>query len=71
MAYLVNLLHFPDLPTTLRSPISKERFVPKTKLNINKRAFCNCANNMESIPYYNKMSEYIATFCKKTKNIFV
>ena len=37
--YLVNLLYFSDISGTLKSSVSKQRFVPKTKLNIGKRAF--------------------------------
>ena len=37
--YLVNLLHFPDMPRALRSYCFQKVFVPKTKLTIGKRAF--------------------------------
>ena len=37
--YLVNLLHFSYNSKTFRSSVSKQRFVPKTKLNVGKRAF--------------------------------
>ena len=37
--YLINLVHFSDISKTLRSSISKQLFVRKTKLNIGKRAF--------------------------------
>ena len=40
LTYLVNLLHFSDIPRTLRSSVSKQLFVPKTKLNLAKCAFC-------------------------------
>ena len=37
--YLVNLLHFSAISRMLRSSVSKQLFVPKTKLNIGKYAF--------------------------------
>ena len=36
---LVNLLHLSDMPRTLRSSISHKAFVPKSTVNIGKRAF--------------------------------
>ena len=39
LTQLVNLLHFSDISRTLKSSISKQVFVPKTKLNIGKNAF--------------------------------
>ena len=53
---VVNLLHFSDNSTTLRSSVSKQVFVPKTNLNIGKCAFSvarSCTNNLESTSYYN------------------
>ena len=47
--YLINLQHFSDISRTLISSVSKQLFVPKTKLNIGKHAF----SVAESIPYCN------------------
>ena len=41
--YLVNLLHF---SRTLRSSVTKQLFIPKTKLSIGKRAFPTIWNQL-------------------------
>ena len=70
--YLVNLLHFSDISRTLRSLVSKQRFVPKTKLSIGKRAFSVAAPTLwNQLPITIKCSETIDTFRKKTENNFV
>ena len=65
--YFINVLHLSYILRTLRSTISKQLFVPKTKLNIGKRAFPVAAP-----PIWNQLlitikSETTATFRKKGK----
>ena len=69
--YLVNLLHFSDISRTLRSSISKKRFVPKTKLNIGKRGFSVAAPTIwNQLTVVVKSSETIDTF-RKTLKIYL
>ena len=66
--YLVNLLHVSDISRTLRSTVSKQRFVPKTKLNIGKRVFFVAAPTIwNQLPNAVKSFETIDTFRKKLK----
>ena len=66
--YLVNLLYFSDICKSLRSSVSKQLFAPKTKLNIDKRAFSVAASTIwNQLPIAFKYSETIATFCKQVK----
>ena len=66
--YLVNLLHFSDISGTLRSSVSKKHLVPKTKLNIGKRAISVAAPTIwNQLPITVKSSESIGTFRKKLK----
>ena len=55
--YLVNLLHFSDIPRTVMSSVTKQLVVPKTKLNIVKRAFSVAAptiyNQLPIIIFWN------------------
>ena len=64
--YLVNLLHFSDISTTLRSSDSKQRFVPKTNLNIGKLAFSvTLLSIWNQLPITITFSKTIDTFRKK------
>ena len=66
--YLVNLLHFSDISRTLGSSVSKQRFVPKTKLNIDERAFSVAATTLwNQLPFTSKYSE---TSCKTKLGTF-
>ena len=57
LTYLVNLQHFYDIARILRSSVSKQFFVTKTKLNTGKRAFSVAAptiwNRLTIIFYLN------------------
>ena len=70
--FLVNLLHFSDIPRTLRSHLSPppECFPPKIKL---KHAFSAAAPTIwNQLPITIKSSETVANFCiKKPLNIVV
>ena len=66
--YLVNLLNFSDTSRTLRSSVSKQLFVPKTNLNISKRAFCVAAPTIwNQLPIAIISSEAIDTFRENLK----
>ena len=70
--YSFNMLNFSDIFRTLRSPVSKQRFVPKTKLNIGKRAFSVAAPTIwNKLPITVKSSETIDIFRKKIEKIFL
>ena len=60
--YLASLLHLSNIPVQLRSSISQELFIPKTKLNLGKRAFYVAALVWNEIPITFKTSETTATF---------
>ena len=65
LTYLVNLLHFSDTSRTLRSSVFKQRFVPKTKLNIGKRALTITAPKIwNQLPITIKSYETKETFRK-------
>ena len=66
--YLTSLLHLSNIP---RSSIS-QLIVPKTKLNLGKRAFSVAAPRVrKKLPITLKTSETIAIFRKKTQNISI
>ena len=63
--YLASLLHLSNIPRQLRSSIS-QLIVPKTKLNLGKRAFSVAAPRVwNELPITLKTSETIAIFRKK------
>ena len=65
--YLASLLHLSNIPRQLRSSIS-QLIVPKTKLNLGKRAFSVAAPKVwNELPITLKTSETIAIFRKKKK----
>ena len=65
---VVNLLHFSDISRTHRSSVSKQRFVPKTKLSTGKRAFSVAAPIIwNQLPIMIISSETVETFHKKLK----
>ena len=61
--YLASLLHLSNIHRQLRSSISQQLIVPKTKLNLGKRAFSVAAPNIlkasETINIFRKNSRYI------------
>ena len=64
--YLASLLHLLNIPGQLRSSISEQLIVPKTKLNLGKRAFSVAAPRVwNELPITLKTSETIAIFRKK------
>ena len=68
--YLASLLHISNIPRQLRSSIS-QLIVPKTKLNLGKRAFSVAAPRVwNELPITLKTSETIAIFRKKTQDIY-
>jgi len=70
LAYLVNLVHFPDIPRTLQSSVS-QLFLQKTKLNIGKCAFSAAAlTTWSQLPVTTESPEAVATF-KKQLETFV
>ena len=71
LIYLVNLLHFSEINSTLRSSIYKQLFVPETNLNTGKHAFFEAVSTIWNQLHITS-SETIATFVKKKlkKNLF-
>ena len=66
--YLASLLHLANIPRQLRSSISQQLILPKTKLNLDKRAFSVAAPRVwNELPITFKTSETIAIFRKKLK----
>ena len=66
-SYLASLLHLSNIPRQLRSSTS-QLIVPKTKLNLGKRAFSVAAPRIwNELPITLKTSETIAIFRKKLK----
>ena len=64
--YLASLLHLSNIPRQLRSPISQQLIVPKTKLNLGKHVFSVVAPRVwNELPITLKTSETIAIFRKK------
>ena len=67
-SYLASLLHLSNIPRQLRSSTSQQLIVPKTKLNLGKRAFSVAAPRVwNELPITLKTSETIAIFRKKLK----
>ena len=67
-SYLASLLHLLNIPRQLRSSTSQQLIVPKTKLNLGKRAFSVAAPRVwNELPITLKTSETIAIFRKKLK----
>ena len=65
---LASLLHRSNIPRQLRSSTSQQLIVPKTKLNLGKRAFSVAAPRVwNELPITLKTSETIAIFRKKLK----
>ena len=65
---LSSLLHLSNIPRQLRSSVSQQLIVPKTKLNLGKRAFSVAAPRVwNELPIALKTSETIAIFRKKLK----
>ena len=66
--YLASLLHLSNIPRQLRSSVSQQLIVPRTKLNLGKRAFSVAAPRVwNELPIALKTSETIAIFRKKLK----
>ena len=69
--YLASLLHLSNIPRQLRSSISQQLAVPKTKLNLGKRAFSVAAPRVwNELPITLKTSETIAIFRKKSRHSY-
>ena len=69
--YLASLLHLSNIPRQLRSSVSHQLIVPRTKLNLGKRAFSVAAPRVwNELPITLKTSETIAIFRKKTQDIY-
>ena len=69
--YLASLEHLSNIPRQLRSSISQQLIVPKTKLHLGKRAFSVAAPRVWSeLPITLKTSETIAIFRKKSRHIY-
>ena len=67
-SYLASLLHLSNIPRQLRSSISQQLIVPKTKLNLGKRTFSVAGTRAwNELPFTLKTSETIAIFRKKLK----
>ena len=70
--YLAGLLHLSNMPRQLRSSISQQLIVPKTKLNLGKHAFSVAMPRFwNELPFTLKTSKTIAIFRKKTQDIFI
>ena len=70
--YLASLLHLSNIHRQLRSSISQQLIVPKTKCNLGKRASSVTAPRVSNeLPITLKTSETIAIFKKKTQDIFI
>ena len=66
--YSTTDIHFFDILRILRSSVSKQMFIPKTTLNIRKRAFSMAAPTIwNQLPIAIKYSETMDTFRKKFK----
>ena len=68
---LASLLHLLNIPSQLRSSISQQLIVHKTKLNLGKRALSLRLGSGMNSPITLKTSETIAIFQKKTQEIFI
>ena len=68
--YLASLLHFSNVPRQLRSSTSQQLSIPRTKLNLGKRAFSVAAPIVwNELPTTLKPCESIASVRKNLKNL--
>ena len=68
--YLASLLHFSNVPRQLRSSTSQQLSIPRTKLNLGKRAFSVAAPIIwNELPTTLKSCESLASFHKKSKHL--
>ena len=68
--YLASLLHFSNIPRQLRSSTSQQLSIPRTKLNLGKRAFSVAAPIIwTDLPTTLKSCESLASFRKISKLI--
>ena len=66
--YLASLLHFSSIPRQLRSSTSQQLYIPRTKLNLGKRAFSVVAPIIwNELPTTLKSCESLASFRKNLK----
>ena len=66
--YLASLLHFSNIPSQLRSSTSQQLSIPRTKLNLGKRAFSVAAPIIwNELPTTLKSCESLASFRKNLK----
>ena len=66
--YLASLLHFSNIPRQLRSSTSQQLSIPRTKLNLGKRAFSVAAPIIwNELPTTLKSCESLASFRKNLK----
>ena len=66
--YLASLLHFSNIPRQLRSSTSQQLPIPRTKLNLGKRAFSVAAPIIwNELPTTLKSCESLASFRKNLK----
>ena len=66
--YLASLLHFSNIPRQLRSSTSQQLSIPRTKLNLVKRAFSVAAPIIwNELPTTLKSCESLASFRKNLK----
>ena len=66
--YLASLLHFSNIPRQLRSSTSQQLSIPRTKLNLGKRAFSVTAPIIwNELPTTLKSCESLASFRKNLK----
>ena len=69
--YLASLLHFSNVPRQLRSSTSQQLSIPRTKLNLGKRAFSVAAPIIwNELPTTLKSCESLASFRKNLKTYF-
>ena len=68
--YLASLLHFSNVPRQLRSSTSQQLSIPRTKLNLGKRAFSVAAPIIwNELPTTLKSCESLASFRKNLKTL--
>ena len=68
--YLASLLHFSNVPRQLRSSTSQQLSIPRTKLNLGKRAFSVAAPIIwNELPTTFKSCESLASFRRNLKNL--
>ena len=69
--YLGSLLHFSNIPRQLRASTSQQLSIPRTKLNLGKRAFSVAAPIIwNELPTTLKSCESLASFRKNLKLIY-